>query len=115
MIAHISYSGLRKSPLPNDFAFLDTWKAGEPHEPVHITVPPQGYATGIELRIPKNEPTFVYVWGWARYNDVFPNTPEHIVRFCTGKNSQVWDPKKLFAYTGDSCTRFDCIDDECKK
>lgn len=24
----------------------------------------------------------LYVWGWARYNDTFPGTPEHITRFC---------------------------------
>lgn len=24
----------------------------------------------------------LYLWGWARYFDVFPNTPQHITRFC---------------------------------
>jgi hypothetical protein len=25
---------------------------------------------------------FIYLWGWTRYNDVFPNTPRHITKFC---------------------------------
>ena len=24
----------------------------------------------------------LYLWGWARYSDVFPNTQQHITRFC---------------------------------
>jgi hypothetical protein len=24
----------------------------------------------------------VYLWGWIRYNDVFPETPQHISHFC---------------------------------
>jgi hypothetical protein len=25
---------------------------------------------------------FIYIWGWIRYNDVFPRTPQHITRYC---------------------------------
>jgi len=25
---------------------------------------------------------FIYLWGWAKYVDVFPGTPEHITHFC---------------------------------
>ena len=25
---------------------------------------------------------FIYIWGWVRYHDVFPDTPLHITRFC---------------------------------
>jgi hypothetical protein len=25
---------------------------------------------------------FIYLWGWVKYFDVFPNTPEHITHFC---------------------------------
>lgn len=25
---------------------------------------------------------FIYVWGWIRYFDVFPDSPRHITRFC---------------------------------
>lgn len=23
-----------------------------------------------------------FLWGWARYRDIFPGTPEHVVEFC---------------------------------
>jgi hypothetical protein len=23
-----------------------------------------------------------FLWGWARYRDIFPNSPEHVVEFC---------------------------------
>jgi hypothetical protein len=25
---------------------------------------------------------FIYVWGWIKYSDVFPKTPQHITRYC---------------------------------
>jgi hypothetical protein len=25
---------------------------------------------------------FIYVWGWIKYFDVFPKTPQHITRYC---------------------------------
>ncbi len=25
---------------------------------------------------------FLYLWGWAKYQDIFPNTPAHITRYC---------------------------------
>jgi len=25
---------------------------------------------------------FIYLWGWAKYHDIFPNTPRHITHFC---------------------------------
>ena len=30
----------------------------------------------------QNGRKFIYLWGWAKYFDVFPRTPEHITRFC---------------------------------
>ena len=66
---------------------------------------------------------FLYFWGWIKYFDVFPGTPEHITRFCW-QITPVGDP---FAYvpaktTNDReslnfpCIRHDegsCADDEC--
>jgi len=30
----------------------------------------------------RNGKKFIYLWGWARYNDTFPGTAEHLTRFC---------------------------------
>jgi hypothetical protein len=61
-----------------------------------------------------------YVWGWARYFDVLPNTPEHITRFCwqimsTG-NPITFNPigdadGVRFSWLGQP--RGNCADEEC--
>jgi hypothetical protein len=56
-------------------------------------IPPFGESYG--GRAPQNTPIsvhdileaqgsrrFIYLWGWVKYYDVFPKTPEHITRFC---------------------------------
>lgn len=57
---------------------------------------------------------FIYLWGWATYNDVFPNTPLHVTRFAV-----------QIAMTGDArnadrvsvrfpfLPRYNCSDEEC--
>ncbi len=30
----------------------------------------------------RDERKFLYIFGWIRYNDIFPNTPERVTRFC---------------------------------
>ena len=59
----------------------------------------------------------IYVWGWARYYGVFPNTPQHITRFCfvmvpignphsaTANKDLTWD------FISDA--EGNCADDEC--
>jgi hypothetical protein len=64
--------------------------------------------------------TFIHVFGWAKYNDIFPNTPRHITRFC-------WivvpdgDPTTFDPAVNPNNVRFDwimhtvgnCADEEC--
>lgn len=66
---------------------------------------------------------YLYLWGWARYNDVFPGTPQHITRFCWSlvpvgdpraysPGSKPGDPGSLtfdFIYHAEG----NCADDEC--
>jgi len=64
---------------------------------------------------------FLYFWGWAKYSDVFPDTPQHITRFCW----QILPLGDPFAYapnvspqnlTFPYVHRFEgnCADDECQ-
>lgn len=66
---------------------------------------------------------FLYLWGWARYRDVFPNTPEHITRFCwlLGANGDPFafvpfgvapQPGSL-NFTNFQHPEGNCADDEC--
>ena len=42
---------------------------------------------------------FLYVWGWARYFDIFKGTPEHVSRACwalaPNQNLIGFDPTKV--------------------
>jgi hypothetical protein len=66
---------------------------------------------------------FIYLWGWVRYYDVFPNTKEHVTRFCW-QIMPVGDPHAFtpgqiptapgslqFAYL--HIGQGNCADDEC--
>ena len=35
-----------------------------------------------DIRDSQSGKKFIYLWGWARYWDVFPGTPQRITRFC---------------------------------
>ena len=62
---------------------------------------------------------YIYFWGWVRYFDVFPNTPEHVTMFCwlitTTGDPFAFDPANpaslSFAYLHTSYGN--CADEEC--
>jgi hypothetical protein len=79
---------LRNTPLPPGFDFN---QIVEPpgrgllapsaqrlggRAPFGAAITPQDIADVQESR------KFLYVWGWARYFDIFPDTPEHTTMFC---------------------------------
>ena len=77
--------------IPDEWDFPDQWSKNVPPEKrraVPMGVAPHGSVesdklfvdiNGIEDVI--NGRKFLYFWGWASYNDVFPNTEIHITRF----------------------------------
>jgi hypothetical protein len=44
--------------------------------PQNVPITPQDILEAQALR------RFIYLWGWMKYYDVFPNTPEHTTHFC---------------------------------
>jgi hypothetical protein len=60
----------------------------------------------------------LYFYGWTTYNDVFPNTPQHITKFCFELSQFGMDaftgagPENTF-YT--AWKRHNCADSECAK
>ncbi len=44
--------------------------------PQHAAITPQDIVESQAFR------RFIYLWGWMKYHDVFPNTPEHTTHFC---------------------------------
>lgn len=55
---------------------------------VYAPSPTQAPITAQDLLDAQNGRKFIYLWGWTRYNDVFPGTPRHITKFCWTINSQ---------------------------
>jgi hypothetical protein len=62
---------------------------------------------------------WLYIWGWARYSDVFANTPQHITRFCwvitPVGNPLAFDPNVPAGIDFQTVhhTEGNCADDEC--
>ena len=65
---------------------------------------------------------FIYLWGWATYFDVFPNTPQHVTRFCwiilAGGNPRTFTPPPpgqpdSVGFINVYHSEGNCADDEC--
>ncbi|MBZ5678631.1 MAG: hypothetical protein LAO24_00850 [Acidobacteriia bacterium] len=121
MTMHMSQSGIRHSPLPDNFDFPNTWEDGKDHGGISVTAGAKSFLNGIELHVPlaklQHPPSYLYVWGWARYSDVFKGTPEHETRFCEEFDTNEMNPSKISVHSlevKNACYRYNCVDDECK-
>jgi hypothetical protein len=81
---------VRSSPLPAGFNFnYPTMQTGNSLLPPNAEVPgeiapapPSAAVSAQDLVDTQQKLKFIYIWGWARYSDVFPGSPQHITRFC---------------------------------
>ena len=86
MRTHIRFH-LRDDVLPADFDFrYETNEVAPaliaPKSSILGPVVPSGGVTREDLLAVHQGTKFAYIWGWIKYFDVFPNTPEHITRYC---------------------------------
>ena len=117
---------LKTEPLPKGFNFDDpTAVTGTALIPPKITVfggrapdPPLSPQDILEVIAGKK---ILYLWGWARYHDVFPDTPQHITRFCWTIYPQ-GDPTTFTEERPDSLkwlsilhSEGNCADEECNQ
>jgi hypothetical protein len=112
-------------PLPNDFSFPDLWDETKPKVNTPFALGPKMSASTTAMSVPaevislvKKHQTHLYIWGWVKYNDIFPHTPEHITRFCSEITGFTGDPLNR-QLTGvklisENCGQ-NCYDEECKK
>ena len=78
---------LRNTPLPIGHNFIETRQPGNgllpPNSTMNGGAAPFGNAiTPQDILDVQANRKFLYLWGWARYYDVFPETPQHVTRFC---------------------------------
>lgn len=125
LLAHSSdFESPVEMPDTFDFSSNDLWDAGMAHVPTPIFIGPKGSAGGHTTSVPlatieeiADKKIYLYLWGWARYNDIFPNTKRHITRYCwkisfarAGKA-----PSETFQFKNENCLQNNCSDDECKE
>jgi hypothetical protein len=73
--------------------------------------------SGDELVAIKQRRKHLYVWGIARYRDVFPNTIEHVTKFCVVADisghllETTANPRDILFATHDS---HNCADEDCE-
>src|SRR5438128_4030899 len=90
---------VRNTLLPEGYAFTyDRTQIGSgiipPKAEMLGGIAPQGTViTAQDILDAQAGRRFIYFWGWAKYFDVFPGTPEHMTHFC-------W----LIVVTGDPTT-----------
>jgi hypothetical protein len=126
MRTHFSYQW-STLPLPENFTFPDLWGVGKPHINVPVAIGPKG-EIGIDseplamsvVEAVRDKKMHLYVWGWAKYRDVFKGTPVHITEFCydlaTARKQVVPtpDPKvQTLSLIWNNCERHNCYDEDC--
>jgi hypothetical protein len=114
---------LLDSPLGDDFPFIPP-----EHDRIPAMISPKGLAEsgsrdidGAEFVAIREGRKHLYVWGVARYRDVFPNTVEHVTKFCveatniSGNPLIPWDAQRnIFDIAFATYKRHNCSDEDCK-
>jgi hypothetical protein len=124
MTIHINYK-VFPGGAPANYAFPDIWSS-IPHIAVPVMIGPKAAIRTGQFDIPASDAaqiwqgkSILYFWGWARYHDVFPNTPEHIMKFCYDVNGFLGNPlsnnpTEPVEMPTNNCERGNCYDEECK-
>jgi hypothetical protein len=114
----------RDDELPSDYAFIpDSTITVVPTTIAPKSVVESGHRDfhGKNLVAVSEGKKHLYIWGIARYRDVFPDTIEHITKFCveartvTGNPLESWTAQLnpvevMFA----SYVRHNCADEDCE-
>jgi hypothetical protein len=113
---------LLDAPLASDYSFTPV---SLPRRPALL--PPAGEIEseprdfwGTDLVAVRNGTKFLYIWGTAKYRDIFPGTPEHITKFCvfaksiTGDPTAPWDATtNIMDIAFSTYERHNCADEDC--
>lgn len=120
MTNHISLMAFA-GELPKDWDFPDISSTSLSIEPVPLGISPQNIINGEAVSVSCElmdevilRKKVLYMWGWAAYSDVFPNTERHITRFAIqiqmGGNPR--DPQQI-SFNTPFHAKYNCSDEEC--
>jgi hypothetical protein len=119
---HVSHH-FSPTPLPQNFDYPDYWDQGVPHVSTPTYIPPKGSTASDMMSLSKEEIMGIlggrlryYIWGWARYRDVFPSTPRHLTEFCYEVEVVPLDSNhsQPAGIRLENCKQHNCSDEECK-
>jgi hypothetical protein len=109
------------SPLDESYNFVAERQAIPALLPAHGVIGSETFDVfGDELQKIQFGKKHLYIWGVAWYRDVFPESPEHITKFCvvatnlTGDPKLAWDKDKnpfdvqFFNYPRHNCSDSNC-------
>jgi len=122
-----TYSG----GLPKNFDFPDLWSNGVEKVNRPFVLSPKGEVFTQQQMFMSNADNALekaavlpnseklYLWGWAKYRDVFKDTPRHLTEYCYEVTPITQPPVKnvpngLIGIQFDQCSRHSCQDDECE-
>ncbi len=115
---HISYKWFEKG-LPKNYSFPDFWEPNFPHINTKFFIGPKSHSGVVVGPISSviTDQVFahqihLYFWGWAKYRDIFPDTPQHVSIFCY---EFVPISKDRFTFLMNACPVHNCTDEECSK
>jgi hypothetical protein len=116
--------------LLKDYRFPDLSEDGKelvgPAPPFSSLIGPQGNVSGRLFPIPMaiikaigDGKGAIYLWGRAEYNDIFPNTPRHITKYCnkiaTVAQANTGGQPSGMVVTFPTHPTGNCADEECGK
>lgn len=116
-------SYFQSKPMPSDFRFPPFIS----NEKIPIFAGPKAsfggsfvIKTGDELAEVKAGTKYFYIWGEARYRDIFANTPEHVTRFAyqitvLGDPTKPQVPGNVLQMSTNTLPRHNCADEECAR
>lgn len=114
----------RAEPIPKDYNFPDLDSEGKilksPIE-VHSLVPPKVHNLSLYFHdVPVSLASAIgthlhlYSWGWAKYRDIFEDSPSHTTRFCFEITHLTTHGVNLTLIAA-QCDENNCTDEECDK
>jgi hypothetical protein len=121
---HINIHAIDKE-IAGDWDFPNLWVAKVPAEkriPIPMGVSPKGIVDGQSLAMDIKTiqdvidgKKFLYFWGSATYNDVFPNTERHVARFAVQivAGGTPEEPEHM-SFSFPLLGKYNCSDEECK-
>jgi hypothetical protein len=123
MVNHVSYY-IFNGKMPDDWEFPDLWHQGAIEKdkiPSLLTLAPNSSVRGPVFNISAEQLRDVIdgdkemvIWGWAKYNDVFPNTRKHITRFAVRLFAAGFPLRpETMSFRFNFLPVYNCSDDEC--